>query len=180
MLYADYTASGKSLAFIEDYIRENVLPMYGNTHTTVSATGRQSTYFRQEARQIIRNGVNASERDAVLFSGNGVTGAIAHLARALYLEQYMAHSKGPAVVITGPQEHHSNMLVWRESGADVVQIGEDQFGAIDVKGLEQQLKNYSDRPLVIGSFSAASNITGILTDTDTVTVLLHKYNALSF
>eukprot|EP01134_Creolimax_fragrantissima_P008104 CFRG8104T1 len=180
MLYADYTASGKSLSFIEDYIRNNVLPMYGNTHTTVSATGRQSTYFRQEARQLIRNAVNASERDAVLFSGTGVTGAISHLARALYLEQYTHHPSGPAVVFTGPQEHHSNLLVWRESGADVVQITEDESGRIDMNQLTKQLSLYSNRPLLIGSFSAASNITGTLIDTDEVTVLLHKHNALSF
>ncbi|HEX5827793.1 MAG TPA: hypothetical protein VFY23_09755, partial [Candidatus Limnocylindrales bacterium] len=31
--YADYTASGRSLSFLEDYIREAVLPLYANTHT---------------------------------------------------------------------------------------------------------------------------------------------------
>ncbi len=37
--YADYTASGRSLSFIEDYIREVVLPLYANTHTEASGTG---------------------------------------------------------------------------------------------------------------------------------------------
>jgi hypothetical protein len=35
------------------------------------------------------------------------------------------------------------------------------------------------RPLVVGSFSAASNVTGILTDTDRVAALLHRHGALS-
>jgi selenocysteine lyase/cysteine desulfurase len=39
---------------------------------------------------------------------------------------------------------------------------------------------YADRPLRIGSFSAASNVTGILTDTDAIAALLHKHGALSF
>jgi hypothetical protein len=35
--YADYTASGRSLDFIEDVIRVHVLPRYANTHTESSA-----------------------------------------------------------------------------------------------------------------------------------------------
>ena len=52
--YADYTASGRSLSFIEDYIRHQVLPLYANTHTETSGTGLQTTRFREDARQIIR------------------------------------------------------------------------------------------------------------------------------
>ena len=37
--YADYTASGRSLAFIEDYIRDQVMPLYANTHSESSGTG---------------------------------------------------------------------------------------------------------------------------------------------
>jgi selenocysteine lyase/cysteine desulfurase len=39
---------------------------------------------------------------------------------------------------------------------------------------------YRDRPLRIGSFSAASNVTGILSDTRAISVLLHRHGALSF
>ena len=40
-IYADWTASGRALDFLEDYIRDEVLPFYGNTHTTSSITGLQ-------------------------------------------------------------------------------------------------------------------------------------------
>ena len=43
--YADHTASGRALGFIEEYVRESVLPFYGNTHTSTSKTGRQSSEF---------------------------------------------------------------------------------------------------------------------------------------
>ena len=40
----------RPLSFIEDYIRTEVMPCYGNTHTTTSITSRQTTFFREEAR----------------------------------------------------------------------------------------------------------------------------------
>ena len=84
------------------------------------------------------------------------------------------------MVFVGPYEHHSNELPWRESIADLVVIDEDADGHIDLAQLEQRLIHFADRPLRIGSFSAASNVTGVLSDTDRIATLLHKYGALSF
>ena len=80
----------------------------------------------------------------------------------------------------GPYEHHSNELPWRETIADVVVIGADADGHIDLADLAAQLDRYAQRPLRIGSFSAASNVTGILSDTDAIAALLHARGALSF
>ena len=83
-------------------------------------------------------------------------------------------------MFAGPYEHHSNELPWRESIAGVVVIGEDADGHIDTGDLEAPLRRYPSRPLRIGSFSAASSVTGILTDTSRVASLLHAHGALSF
>ncbi len=189
--YADYTASGRSLSFIEDYIRDVVLPLYANTHTEASGTGLQTSRFREDAREIIRRCLNASDECAVIFVGDGCTGAIDRMIRVLGLSipdtlesRYHLTDAIPTeerpVVFIGPFEHHSNELPWRESIADVVKIGEDADGHIDQTQLEEELRKYSDRPLKIGSFSAASNVTGILSDTRGIASLLHKYGALSF
>ena len=189
--YADYTASGRSLEFVEDFIRDQVLPLYANTHTESSGTGMQTTRFREDARAIVRRCVGATDEHAVIFTGNGSTGAIDHIVRVLGLripadleDRYHLSSAIPAgerpVVFIGPFEHHSNELPWRESIADVVVIPEDADGHIDLQALEAALVAHAGRPLRIGSFSAASNVTGITTDTAAVSSLLHRFGALSF
>lgn len=85
LIYADYTASGRSLGFIEDIIRDRVLPFYANTHTETSFTGAQATALREQARSIIRRAVNGSSEDRVIFCGAGATAAINKLVDIMNL-----------------------------------------------------------------------------------------------
>lgn len=188
--YADYTASGRSLDFIEDFLRHQVLPFYANTHSETSTTGLQTTRFREQARAQIRRSVGADYNYAVIFCGAGATGAVNHLIDIMNIRipanldaRYGLSKAIPAdqrpVVFIGPYEHHSNELPWRETIADVIAINEDADGRIDLDHLEQQLRAHRDRELLIGSFSAASNVTGIISDMHGISSLLRAHNALS-
>jgi selenocysteine lyase/cysteine desulfurase len=189
--YADYTASGRSLDFIEDAIRTLVLPRYANTHTESSGTGLATGRLREDARATIHEAVGATDEHVVIFCGSGATAAVNKLVGILELRL----PDGPArefglldrippeqrpVVFVGPYEHHSNELPWRESYADVIEIGANPDGHIDLADLAAQLTRFAGRPLRIGSFSAASNVTGILSDADAIAALLHANGALSF
>ncbi|MEV0675259.1 aminotransferase class V-fold PLP-dependent enzyme [Actinosynnema sp. NPDC050436] len=187
MTYADDTASGRALTFVEEFVLDEVLPWYGNTHTESSDTGRQTTVLREDARRMIRDAVGGDDGTAVIFTGSGATGAIHTMLGVLGLTPPATHRLPGAipaderpVVFIGPYEHHSNELPWRESDADVVVIGADDDGRISVADLESALRRHARRPLKIGSFSAASNVTGILSDTHAIAGLLHSHGALSF
>ncbi len=189
--YADYTASGRAVGFLEDFIRSEVLPRYANTHTESSGTGLQTTRLREDARHLVHKACGADDDCAVIFAGSGSTGAIAKLIGILglripstlddshALSDHIAPDQRPVVFI-GPFEHHSNELPWRESIADVVVCPEDADGHIDQAFLAAKLAEHADRPLKIGSFSAASNVTGILSDVPGLSALLHEHGALAF
>jgi len=180
LVYADYTASGRSLDFVEAAMRLLVLPHYANTHTENSFTGLQTTRFREGARAAIRDAVGADARHAVIFAGSGATGAIHKLASILGLQGRVATPAKAPVVFVGPYEHHSNELVWRESRARVVRIPLDASGHICAATLEAQLLLHANSDLKIGSFSAASNVTGVRTDLRRLAHLLHAHGAWCF
>jgi len=190
LCYADLTATGRYLHFVEAWIRR-VRPFYANSHTAVSSTGRIMTQLRERARETVCRSVHASEEDVVLFVGAGATAAANKLVgllglripepleREFALSSHIPPEKRP-VVFVGPYEHHSNELPWLESVADVVEIALDAEGNVDVADLEKQLKAHAARPLKIGSFSAASNVTGILSDCRAISRVLHAHGAYAF
>ncbi|WP_410608257.1 aminotransferase class V-fold PLP-dependent enzyme [Amycolatopsis sp. lyj-109] len=187
VIYADYTASGRAVSFVEDFIRDHVLPWYANTHSESSATAAQTTSLREEARSVIRDAVGGDEDTVVIFTGSGSTGAIDKLITILGLRLpdrcRLADAIAPEdrpVVFLGPFEHHSNELLWRESSCDVVTIPEDADGGVSRNALRAELVRHAARPLKIGSFSAASNVTGIVSDAPAISDLLHEHGALAF
>ncbi|MBD1549093.1 aminotransferase class V-fold PLP-dependent enzyme [Roseibium aggregatum] len=178
LVYADYTASGRALRQVEDFIAGEVLPFYANSHTEASYCGAYMTRLRAEARQAIAEATNAGSDYSVIFTGSGATAGLNRLV-SLFGLPAMAGARTKPVVLIGPYEHHSNILPWRESGADVIPIPEATDGGPDLDILEFVLSNLQDRSLVIGAFSAASNVTGIVTDVDAVTALLKRHGALA-
>jgi selenocysteine lyase/cysteine desulfurase len=84
------------------------------------------------------------------------------------------------VVFVGPYEHHSNEISWRQNLATVVEVNLKADGTVDLGHLEQLLQEpqYQDR-MRIGSFSAASNVTGMRTPVHEIAALLHRHGAMA-
>lgn len=176
MLYADYVASGRALMPIEQAMLTEVLPVYANSHTEASYCGARISALRREARARIAALCGAGPEHAVIFTGSGATAALNRLVHLFGLRQAVASGQG-ATVIVGPYEHHSNILPWRESGARVVEVPESPHGGPDMAALDAALAGATG--LVVGAFSAASNVSGIITDVAAVTRRLKAAGALA-
>ncbi|AWC25882.1 putative cysteine desulfurase (plasmid) [Aminobacter sp. MSH1] len=166
LVYADYVASGRALMQIERFILEEVLPFYANSHTEASYCGGFMTRLRREARAAIATCCGATRDHAVIFAGSGATAGLNRLVKLLGVTDAVAAGKRVRVII-GPYEHHSNILPWREIGAEMVEIAECAAGGPDLAVLDAALSVPAD--LTVCAFSAASNVTGIVTDVATVT-----------
>jgi selenocysteine lyase/cysteine desulfurase len=189
LLYADLTASGRALSFVEERMAR-ALPLYANVHSALTTAGRATTALREDARKTIANSVGAGPDDVVLFVGSGATAAVNKLVGVLglripeplerehHLSQAIPREQRP-VVLAGPYEHHSNELPWLESIAELVEIDLSRDGTIDLDDLRRKAHAYRDRPLRIGAISAASNVTGVLTDVGAVCRALHDEGAVA-
>ncbi|KAJ8501119.1 hypothetical protein OPV22_011671 [Ensete ventricosum] len=189
LIYADHTASGRSLHYIENYILQHVLPVYGNTHTDDSFVGSKTTRMVHKAADYIKRCMGGGDEDALMFCGSGSSAAIKRLQEVIGIavpstmrERIVASLSNEErwVVFVGPYEHHSNLLSWRQTTAEVVEIGMDESGLLDMEALRLHLTSskYANRPM-LGSFSACSNVTGILADTRSVARLLHHRGAFA-
>ena len=192
MVYCDYTASGRCLRFVESYL-QSLQRIYANTHTEDDITGRSMSQLLHDAEQSIKRSVNAGPHGRIIACGTGATGAIDKLQQIIGVTLAPATrrnlgslldpevlAKTQPVVFIGPYEHHSNELSWRQSLATTVQVRLDAGGQIDLGHLEELLQDprYQNRQR-IGSFSAASNVTGMRTDVPSIARLLHQYDAIA-
>lgn len=178
LVYADYVASGRALRQVEGFVMEHVLPYYANSHTEASFCGAAMTRMRRAARATIGRLCGAGDGFAVVFTGSGATAGLNRIVALLGVTEAV-NSAQKVMVFIGPYEHHSNILPWRESGAEVVEIPEAPSGGPDLDALRDALINAGRDSLKIGAFSIASNVTGIVTDADAVTRLLKSHGALA-
>jgi selenocysteine lyase/cysteine desulfurase len=181
LLYADWVASGRLYAPIEDVMLNKIGPMIANTHSFSSETGKTSTYAYNHARAIIKKYVNANESDVLVATGTGMTAALSKLQRIIGLRyaNFIDEDDRPVVFITH-MEHHSNQVSWYESHADVVVLPPDENNLVDPKKLVEALEKYADRTLKIGSFTGCSNVTGIITPYHELAKIMHQNNGYCF
>ena len=79
MVYADYTASGRCLGFVEKYV-QNLQRIYANTHTEDDISGRSMTQLVEQAERAIKRSVNAGPDGRIIaISSGGRMGPDAYL-----------------------------------------------------------------------------------------------------
>lgn len=186
-IYADWTASGRLFAPIEERISKMAGGFMANTHTEDSYTGRTMTQWLHQAETVIKKHVNASENDVLLNVGSGMTGALAKLIRMMGWWCHEQHrdavlatlSHRPLVYITH-REHHSNHTMWLESLVELRIIPALPNDEIDMDWLAQDIADESKRPVKLASVTAASNVTGIETPYRDIAKLMHDAGGWCF
>lgn len=187
MIYADWIASGRLYAPIEERIRKVIGPWVANTHTETSESGTLMTKAYQFALQTIKKHVNAGLDDVIITAGSGMTTVVNKLQRILGLrtcgrlsgKECLDCSEKPVVFITH-MEHHSNHMSWFESNVDVVMLDPDPDLLISLDELRNKLDQYKDRSLKIGAFTACSNVTGIETPYHQMAKIMHEHGGICF
>jgi selenocysteine lyase/cysteine desulfurase len=187
IVYADWIASGRLYAPIENKITNIIGPFVGNTHTETSETGARMTQAYHKSHQLIKKHVNAGPNDIIITSGSGMTDVINKFQRILGLKycgkisgkNCIAERERPVVFITH-MEHHSNQTSWYETSADVVVVEPGEGLLVDPANLRKTLEEYKDRPFKIGSFTACSNVTGVRTPYHQLARIMHEFGGVCF
>ncbi len=187
IIYADWIASGRLYMPIEDIFLKNIFPFVGNTHSESSVTGTSMTKAYHRARSIIKKHVKADENDVIVFAGYGMTAVINKFQRILGLsipEQLHKYTTIPEnekpILFLTHMEHHSNQTSWLETICDVEIIKPDDQGLVSLQNLEELLRKYESRKTKIGSFTAASNVSGLIPPYHKMAKLIHNYNGICF
>ncbi len=187
LIYADWIASGRLYKPIEKQISDVFGPWVANTHTETSETGTMMTKAYHLAHKLIKEHCNAGPDDVIITAGNGMTGVVNKLQRILGLKfcgklfnsTCLSETERPVVFITH-MEHHSNQTSWLETLAEVVLVGHTPDLLVDLNDLEEKLVQYKNRRLKIGSFTACSNVTGIIPPYHKMAKIMHQHGGLCF
>ncbi len=187
LIYADWTASGRLYGPIEDKLKNEIEPYVGNTHTETSLTGTVMTLAYHEAKNIIKQHVNAGDNDVLICAESGMTGVINKFQRILGIKLHekfrdkikISEEDRPVIFITS-MEHHSNQTSWLETIGDVVIIGLDDEGLTDLEHFKRLIDKYKNRKMKIAAITSCSNVTGIMTNYHEMAKIIHKAGGYCF
>jgi selenocysteine lyase/cysteine desulfurase len=133
----------------------------------------------READRVISEFLGAPLSEYNILYSSNTTEAINLVAENL------VHDATPGTVVLNTLlEHNSNDLPWRYAGnLDLVRVGIDRDGFVNLKVLEQTLREYNeerlhgDNRIRLVAVSGASNVLGIFNDMKTISALVHRYGA---
>ncbi|MGP1485941.1 MAG: aminotransferase class V-fold PLP-dependent enzyme [Campylobacter sp.] len=184
LYYFDYTASGLAYKPIEKEIL-SILKTYANTHSEHASNAILTQHRYENAREELKALLGLDDSFYLIATGTGATGAIKKFQEILgiYMPPMLKKRLGVVkddkvpLVIVSPYEHHSVEISFKEGFCDVERIPLTSKGEINLGRLDQILKLNSNRE-IIGCFSAASNVTGVISDYQKIYTMIKKYNGI--
>ncbi len=141
----------------------------GNAHRGMHPLAEAATEVLEGARERVKKFVNAHSTEEIIFT-KSCTESINLVAKSLGKEW----TKNDAVITT-VLEHHSNIVPWQQTDADVRFVPCDAKGVLDLEVLEKHL---SDGKVKLVAVTAQSNVLGVRTDLERIIAMVHKAGAL--
>ena len=165
----DNAATTPVLKPVEDEVNKE-FEMYGSIGRGYSAKSDHSTDVCNQVRNKVIDfvGANDGKNTYTAFFVNNTTDGLNKLASALIESE-------EDIVLTTRIEHHANDLSWRER-CKVVYAEVDEQGRVIYDDIERLLKENNGKIKYV-SVTAASNVTGYVTDVHRVAKLAHEYGA---
>lgn len=128
--------------------------------------GNQSPSYNSGSRETINNNNNNFNSSSATAWGSSYNESI-------------GGGTGP-VVFVSTCEMASTLQPWLDAGAQIERVSKNREGYLDLDDLSRRLaKHQSGARRLVGLFSSASRLTGILADDVATTILLHQYGAIS-
>ena len=158
-------ATTLELQYVRDTIDEK-MKMYSAIERSASQKSSYSTAIYNNTRDKVLEFLSADPELYTCFYTESTTDGLNKLASALITSK-------DDVVLTTRIEHHANDLSWRER-CKVIYAEVDDKGRVIYSDLERLLKT---NKVKIVSITAASNVTGYVSDVHRVAKLAHKYGA---
>ena len=205
-VYLDSAATTLMARDIYDTLTRYLETSCANSHTHAHRAGRATTHAIDKARLAVGSLVGYDPAiDSVLFSGNGATGALNYLSRALFppeLRHYLK-TKDPLgsvrqasafieprrlarllllaerpLVVTTVMEHHSNLLPWVQAvgRANCRFVEVTDQGLLDLADLRRVLENEGSRVRLV-TVAGVSNVTGVKNPIHEIAALAHAVGA---
>ena len=163
----DNAATTPPLQPVMDTI-DNEMNMYGSIGRGFSPKSNHSTDLYNEARRTVMDFVNANPDINTAFNVNSTTDGLNNLASALIKSE-------DDLVLTTRMEHHADDLPWRER-CHVIYAEVDDQGRIIYDDIERLLTENEGKVKYV-CVTAASNVTGYITDVHRVAKMAHAHGA---
>ncbi len=173
LAYLDNAASSQKPKCVVEAISNLYERDYSNIHRGVHELSNRSTCLYEEAREAVRDFINAGSTREIVFV-RGTTEAI-----NLVAQSYGRPKLGPGdeIVLT-TLEHHSNIVPWQllaqQTGAEIRVVPIDDTGAVRLEDYEKELS----RRTRIVAVSHTSNALGTILPVQEMIRLAHERGAV--
>ena len=157
LVYLDNAATSQKPVQVIELVNMMNSGLNGNVHRAMHYLSEQATMLYEQARERVRQHINAPERENIIFT-SGATAAI-NLVASSFCYRFLKN--GDSVVIAG-DSHHSNIVPWQiaceQAGAKLKVVPVDENGRLEIERVDSLV----DARTRLVAVTHISNVLGML------------------